>query len=117
MELFFEDDSAPSQWHEFETTMADEVSYLEAMDFVVWAKLAEVSGNLTAASLRHQALRAAHVQASYINFRLRASQQMPWLLLQGDRLQNIRDLAAGVGRADELEYLQGAKRISLRGWN
>lgn len=88
-----DDDRLAARYSAVMDEIADEVQYVAHVKSEIYDLLAAAVGQ-PGAWLRQEAIQAAHTSAAYIAWRLRPATLLPWSLLHGDRLNNLRELAA-----------------------
>ena len=95
----FEDSRLVKHCDAVRESMVDELTWLESMDDFIWATLCKVfpaSVDMSHDRLRSEVLEAAHVAACFFDWRaLLPATSLPWSLVQGDQVENLRRLAEG----------------------
>ncbi|CAE8622776.1 unnamed protein product [Polarella glacialis] len=101
LELLFEDDRLPRNLEACDREICDEINYVFNIGSDVW-KIVARACRMSEEAIRHASISSALVQGGLISSKLREARQLPWSLLQGDRQQNLDDLAKQTRPVDEV---------------
>jgi hypothetical protein len=89
------DDRVALRAGELRQLMMDELAWAHSIPPFVWARLASLLDGMEEWELKHQALHACHVAASYLQSKVfSVVGSFPWKLVSGDIVANLQALAS-----------------------
>jgi hypothetical protein len=101
LELLFQDDRLPRNLEACDREICDEINFVFNIGSDVW-KIVARACRMSEEAIRHASISSALVQGGFISSKLREARELPWSLLQGDRQQNLDDLAKQTKPVDEV---------------
>lgn len=112
LELFFKDDRLALIMERVEAELNGEQEALLLISASVWKFLASVAG-MPPQQMRHRVVHAGQVQASYLLWRCKDLERLPWSLCRGDLVANLEVLAAGPRPVDHCVASHGSMWAQL----
>jgi hypothetical protein len=95
LRMLMKDNRVGRNIHELADAMHSKFSWLRGLPDSIWNKLASIS-TVTGDTLKQNCILAGHRCVAFFHWRVvRPATQLPWTLVRGDIVQNLKDLAAG----------------------